>query len=69
LWCGAGNNPITGGVPSLLPKLREHKPLTPEDWKALEPLIVGDSESFVKYGADVATRRKNQSAATLPLLR
>jgi hypothetical protein len=53
----------------LLPKLREHKPLTPEDWKALEPLIVGDSESFVKYGADVATRRKNQSAATLPLLR
>jgi hypothetical protein len=38
---------------SLLPKLKQKKPLTPDDRKTLELLIVGDSESFVKYESDL----------------
>jgi len=38
---------------SLLPKLKQEKPLTPDDLKTLELLIVGDSESFVKYESDL----------------
>jgi hypothetical protein len=38
---------------SLLPKLKQQKPLTPDDLKTLELLIVGDSESFVKYESDL----------------
>ena len=34
---------------SLLPKLKARKPLTPADLQALELLIVGDAESFLKY--------------------
>jgi hypothetical protein len=34
---------------SLLPKLKAGKPLTPSDLQALELLIVGDAESFLKY--------------------
>ena len=34
---------------SLLPKLKAGKPLTPADLKALELLIVGDAEYFLKY--------------------
>ncbi len=34
---------------SLLPKLKAGKPLTPEDLKTLELLIVGDAEYFLKY--------------------
>jgi len=37
------------GLVALLQKLRAVKPLTPEDLKTLELLIVGDAESFVKY--------------------
>lgn len=40
-------------VKSLLPKLKEQKPLTPADWKTLEVLMVGDAESFTKYETDV----------------
>jgi len=38
---------------SLLPKLKQQKPLTPDDLKTLELLIVGDSESFLKYETDL----------------
>ena len=38
---------------SLLPKLKQQKPLTPDDLKTLELLIVGDSESFLKYESDL----------------
>ena len=38
---------------SLLPKLKQQKPLTPDERKTLELLIVGDSESFVKYESDL----------------
>ena len=38
---------------ALLPKLKQQKPLTPDDLKTLELLIVGDSESFVKYESDM----------------
>jgi hypothetical protein len=34
---------------SLLPKLQARKPLTPDDLKTLELLIVGDAEYFLKY--------------------
>jgi hypothetical protein len=34
---------------SLLPKLKAGKPLTPDDLKTLELLIVGDAEYFLKY--------------------
>jgi len=37
------------GLVALLQKLRAVKPLTPEDLKTLELLIVGDAESFLKY--------------------
>jgi hypothetical protein len=37
---------------SLLPKLKAGKPLTPDDLKTLELLIVGDAESFLKYGTE-----------------
>jgi len=49
-------------ISSLLPKLKDRKPLTPEDLKTLELLIVGDAESFVKYEADLASwkERANQ---------
>jgi len=40
-------------IASLLPKLRERKPLAPGDLKTLELLIVGDAESFLKYEADL----------------
>lgn len=36
-------------IASLLPKLKTRKPLTPDDLKALELLIVGDAEYFLKY--------------------
>ena len=39
-------------LPSLLTKLKERKPLGPDELKALELLIVGDAESFLKYEAD-----------------
>ncbi|MGA9966731.1 MAG: hypothetical protein WBQ10_16155 [Terriglobales bacterium] len=37
---------------SLLRKLKAGKPLTPADLQALELLIVGDAESFLKYGTE-----------------
>ncbi len=40
-------------VAALLPKLKERKPLTPEDMKALELLIVGDAESYLQYETEV----------------
>jgi hypothetical protein len=40
-------------VASLLSKLKQQKPLTPGDLKTLELLIVGDSESFLKYETDL----------------
>ncbi len=40
-------------IAALLPKLKERKPLGPDDLKTLEQLIVGDAESFVKYEADL----------------
>ncbi len=40
-------------VASLLPKLKESKPLGPAELKTLELLIVGDAESFLKYEADL----------------
>jgi len=36
-------------IASLLPKLKESKPLGPAELKTLELLIVGDAEYFVKY--------------------
>ena len=38
---------------SLLPKLKTGKPLTPDDLKTLELLIVGDAESYVKDEPEV----------------
>lgn len=38
---------------ALLPKLKERKPLMPEDLKALELLIVGDAEYYLKYEAEL----------------
>jgi hypothetical protein len=40
-------------IASLLPKLKTGKPLTPEDLKTLELLIVGDAEYFLKYENDL----------------
>ncbi len=40
-------------IASLLPKLKERKPLGPPELKTLELLIVGDAESFLKYEADL----------------
>ena len=40
-------------IASLLPKLRESKPLGPAELKTLELLIVGDAEYFLKYEADL----------------
>jgi len=40
-------------IVSLLPKLREAKPLGPSELKTLELLIVGDAEYFLKYDADL----------------
>jgi hypothetical protein len=40
-------------VCSLLPKLKAAKPLTPDDLKTLELLIVGDAEYFLKYENDL----------------
>jgi|SRR5580692_295050 hypothetical protein len=40
-------------VGSLLPKLKAAKPLTPDDLKTLELLIVGDAEYFLKYENDL----------------
>jgi hypothetical protein len=40
-------------VASLLPKLKNAKPLPPEDLKTLELLIVGDAESYVKNETEV----------------
>jgi hypothetical protein len=39
-------------IASLLPKLKAKKPLTPDDLKTLELLIVGDAEYFLKYETD-----------------
>jgi hypothetical protein len=36
-------------IGSLLPKLKAGRPLTPDDLKTLELLIVGDAEFFLKY--------------------
>jgi len=36
-------------ISSLLIRLQQNKPLTPEDLKTLEVLIVGDAESYLKY--------------------
>jgi hypothetical protein len=41
------------GISALLPKLKTGKPLTPEDLKTLELLIVGDAEYFLKYENDL----------------
>jgi hypothetical protein len=38
---------------SLLPKLEKAKPLTPTDLKALELLLVGDAESYLKYETEL----------------
>jgi hypothetical protein len=40
-------------IASLLPKLKEQKPLGPAELKTLELLIVGDAEYFLKYEADL----------------
>ena len=40
-------------IPSLLPKLKEQKPLGPAKLKTLELVIVGDAESFLKYETDL----------------
>jgi hypothetical protein len=40
-------------IASLLPKLKESKPLGPSELKTLELLIVGDAEYFLKYVADL----------------
>jgi len=40
-------------IAALLPKLKERKPLTPDDMKTLELLIVGDAESYLKYETEV----------------
>lgn len=40
-------------IASLLPKLKESKPLGPAELKTLELLIVGDAEYFLKYEADL----------------
>jgi division protein CdvB (Snf7/Vps24/ESCRT-III family) len=40
-------------IASLLPKLKAENPLTPEDLKTLELLIVGDAEYFLKYENDL----------------
>jgi hypothetical protein len=40
-------------IASLLPKLKESKPLGPADLKTLELLIVGDAGYFLKYEADL----------------
>jgi hypothetical protein len=39
-------------IAALLPKLKAKKPLTPDDLKTLELLIVGDAEYFLKYETD-----------------
>jgi hypothetical protein len=39
-------------IASLLPRLKEQKPLGPAELKTLELLIVGDAEYFLKYEAD-----------------
>jgi hypothetical protein len=41
-------------IASLLPKLEKGQRLLPTDLKALELLIVGDAESYVKYETEVA---------------
>lgn len=38
---------------SLLSKLNAAQPLTAEDWKTLELLIVGDAESYLKYESEI----------------
>lgn len=43
---------------SLLPKLEKAKPLTPSDLKALEFLVVGDAESYLKYETELAEWKK-----------
>ncbi|HXM62656.1 MAG TPA: hypothetical protein VN950_17485 [Terriglobales bacterium] len=40
-------------IASLLSKLKAGKPLTPDDLKTLELLIVGDAEYFLKYENDL----------------
>jgi hypothetical protein len=40
-------------IASLLAKLKEQKPLGPDELKTLEFLIVGDAEYFLKYEADL----------------
>ncbi len=40
-------------IASLLPRLKESKPLGPAELKTLELLIVGDAEYFLKYEADL----------------
>lgn len=40
-------------IASLLPKLKEQKPLGPAELKTLELLIVGDAEYFLKYEGDL----------------
>jgi hypothetical protein len=45
-------------VASLLPKLKNAKPLQPADLKTLELLIVGDAEYYLKYEPDLNTWRR-----------
>jgi hypothetical protein len=40
-------------ISALLPRLKTGMPLTPEDLKTLELLIVGDAEYFLKYENDL----------------
>ncbi len=40
-------------ISSLLAKLKERKPLGPDELKTLELLLVGEAESFLKYEADL----------------
>ena len=45
-------------VASLLPKLKNEKPLTPAELKTLELMIVGDAEYYLKYETELDSWRK-----------
>jgi hypothetical protein len=45
-------------VASLLPKLKQAKPLPPADLKTLELLIVGDAEYYLKYETELDSWRQ-----------
>ncbi len=45
-------------VASLLPKLKNEKPLTPAELKTLELMIVGDAEYYLKYETELDSWRQ-----------